>query len=79
MFSSEEKVYFERWKISILINDTAFPREGDPTHELNRMRLIEDAREKIKKLLFTIFEVIFILFSFNLFIIVIISDYYNFL
>lgn len=57
ILNSEEKVYFERWRISVLVNDTLFPREGDPSAELNRRRLIEDAREQIKKLMFQIFEV----------------------
>ncbi len=57
ILNSEEKVFFERWKIPILVNDSPFPREGDPTSEISRMRLIETAREQIKKLMLTIFEV----------------------
>jgi hypothetical protein len=58
ILNTEEKVYFERWRIPILVNDTPFPRESDPASEMNRLRLIETAREQIKKLMLTIFEVI---------------------
>jgi hypothetical protein len=57
ILNSEEKVYFERWRIPILVNDNQFPRDNDPASEMNRLRLIETAREQIKMLMLTIFEV----------------------
>lgn len=60
IMNSEEKVYFERWRIPILVNENQFPREGDAASEISRIRLIDTAREQIKKLMLTIFEVLLI-------------------
>jgi len=62
LMSSEEKVYFERWRVPILVNEGAIPRsprpgeEGDVTLCRERARIFENAREQVQKRILSILE-----------------------
>jgi len=60
--SSEEKVYFERWRVPILVNEEIIPRspltgdDADLTQLSERARIFEQARESIQKRILSILE-----------------------
>jgi hypothetical protein len=57
LLNSEEKVYFERWRISVLVNENPLPRGSDPSSEIARTRIYDTAREQVKERMLSIFEV----------------------
>ncbi len=57
MVKTQEKVYFERWKIPVLVNEDTLPRDKDEASEISRARVFDSARQQIKQRMYSIFEV----------------------
>ena len=57
ILSSEEKVFFERWTISVLVNESPLPRGADAASEASRSRAYDSAREQVRDRMLAIFEV----------------------
>ena len=59
LFSNVDKVYFERWRIPIVVNDSPLPRGMDEASDLNRARIFDTARMQVQQQMLTIFEVVY--------------------
>lgn len=57
LLNSEEKVYFERWRIPVLVNENPLPRGLDTSSEIARTRIYDTARDQVKERMLSIFEV----------------------
>eukprot|EP01041_Mallomonas_annulata_P004450 gene4450-8864_t len=56
LMNNEEKVYFERWKIPVVVNDDILHRCGDESDILELQRIYDSGRYQVQQRMMTIIE-----------------------